>query len=217
MNPEKIVVLGAGGCAREVAWTIRESLSRHYEFAGYIVTDVERLGPHDSSGEVLGDLEWLEDHLESVSALAVGIGTPSIRRKVVNEVLNRFPNIAWPTIIHPMARFDQSSARIDRGVVICAGVTATVNIQIEEFAMVHYGSTIGHESRIGAFSVVNPGANISGGVDVGMAVLVGAGSVIRQYHSVGDHATVGAGAVVTKNVPSGQIWVGVPAAPMPDR
>ena len=57
-----------------------------------------------------------------------------------------------------------------RDVIIGAGVTATVNITLEAFALCNFGCTLGHEARIGAGSVVNPGANISGGVVIGTGV-----------------------------------------------
>lgn len=40
---------------------------------------------------------------------------------------------------------------------------------------------------------------------------VGAGSTLLPGITIGENALIGAGSVVTKNVPSGEVWVGDPA------
>lgn len=209
----RIAVIGAGGCAREVAWTIRgASNAANLTFAGYIVTDLSRLGSLDS--EVLGDVEWLRSNRSQIDALALGIGAPVVRRRVVDRMRAEVPDLVWPSIVHESVHYDHESTLIGEGVVVCAGSVLTVNVRIEPFVMVHYGCTIGHESQLGRFSVINPGANLAGGVDIGAEAMVGSGAVILQYRSVGCGATVGAGAVVTHDIPERETWVGVPARPL---
>lgn len=212
---QRICIVGAGGFAREVAWLIRE-ISREtdrFELVGHVVSDLSKLCDHDSREAVLGDYDWLERELDSVDALACGIGTPSSRLRVATELEARFPNLAWPVLAHPTATFDRASTDLARGTIVCAGVVGTVNLALEPFAMVNLCCTLGHEARIGAGSVLNPSVNVSGGVNIGRGVLVGTGAQILQYVNVGDLATVGAGAVVTKDVAAGVTVVGVPAKP----
>ncbi len=210
---QRIVVIGAGGQARETEWLVREinAQAPRYEFLGFVVGDLDRLGERDSCDRVLGDYSWLEQHSE-VDCVAIGIGTPETRLKVAAEMTSRFPHLQFPALVHPSAIFDQETCRIGRGVLLCAGVVATVNVIVEDFAMANFGCTLGHEAHIGKASVVNPGANISGGVVLEEAVLVGTGAQILQYVHVGARAKIGAGAVVISDVAPGQTVVGVPAA-----
>lgn len=210
---KRIAIVGAGGFAREVALLISEinRVSPQFEFLGFLPADASHLGRNDSRDHILGDLNWLEGNHE-VDALAMGIGSPERKLKVAHEVDSAFPNLEWPALIHPTVRFDQSTCKVERGVILCADTVGTVNLIFEEFCMVNLVCTIGHEARIGRYSVINPTANVSGGVTIGDGALIGVGASILQYLSVGAGATVGAGSVVVRNVEPYTTVFGNPAS-----
>jgi sugar O-acyltransferase (sialic acid O-acetyltransferase NeuD family) len=216
MLRKRIAIIGAGGFAREVAWLIRDinGDSPMYDFAGYIVSDLTKLGEHDSKDKVLGDLDWLENNRGKIDCLAIGTGTPCVRLNISSTLTEHFPEIELPALIHPRVMYDAPSWKIGHGVLICAGVIGTVNISIADFAMINLSCTIGHESQIGRGCVLNPTVNISGGVILEDGVLIGTGAQVLQYVRVRAGATVGAGAVVNKEVGEGETVVGIPAKPL---
>jgi sugar O-acyltransferase (sialic acid O-acetyltransferase NeuD family) len=216
VKSKRLVIIGAGGHAREVRW-LAQVVSEHpgtrasYAFAGYVVSDTGLISPHDSTDEIIGDTAWLSANRDAFDCLALGIGYAAPRLKVADELELHFGPEYWPALVHPDADFDRRTARIGHGACIFAHVAGTVNLSFGAFSVVNYGCTIGHETVIGRACSLNPGANLSGGVKLGQGVLVGTGAQILQYLEVGDHTTVGAGAVVTRSLPGGVTAVGVPA------
>jgi sugar O-acyltransferase (sialic acid O-acetyltransferase NeuD family) len=202
----RIVIAGAGGNAREVAWAAREA---GFEVVGFAVSDAGLVTQRDSA--ILGDFDWLRRHRGQFDALAIGIGSPAARLKVAADLERDFDPAMFPALFPPSALLDRSSATLGHGVVFLPGAIGTVNLRLGAHSLVHYGATIGHESSLGRGSVLNPGANISGGVEIGEGVLIGTGAQVLQYLRVGDGATVGAGAVVTRDILPGETAVGVPA------
>lgn len=217
--PQRIVIVGAGGQARDAAWLVAELAARGaaLSFVGFIVSDLSKVGARDSSAQILGDLNWLDGERAKADGLVLGIGSPSARLRVSEELSRAHPRLDWPSLIHPSAIYDRSSAKLGRGVMVAAGATGSVNLQLDDFSLVNIGVTLGHEAHLGAGSVVNHAASISGGVEVGRGTLVGTGARILQYLRIGEGATVGAGAVVTKDVAPGMTVVGVPAREMRGR
>jgi sugar O-acyltransferase (sialic acid O-acetyltransferase NeuD family) len=199
---KRIAIVGAGGNARELADMLRDL--PEFQMLGYL-TNMH--GQYDSL--VLGDFGWPARN--AVDGFAMAIGDPVAKFRVARELCERYPHIDWPVIVHPTAHVG-SSVKLERGVIVCIGAVATVEITIGEFSQLNYGCTVGHEAHVGSACLINPGANISGGVELGRSVLVGTGSQVLQYVKVGDEARIGAGAVVTKDVAAGTTVVGVPAA-----
>jgi sugar O-acyltransferase (sialic acid O-acetyltransferase NeuD family) len=217
MKAKRIIIIGAGGFAREVAWLIKEinqnSKAQAYEFLGYVVSDLSKVDPSERSN-ILGDHEWLKKNRSQWDALAIGIGNPERRCALPKELDALIPGIEWPALVHPRVRMDFQSTIIERGALLCANVIGTVNLKFEEFCLINLACTIGHEATIGAGSVINPSVNISGGVVIKEGVLVGTGAQILQYIQVNEGATVGAGAVVTKEVAARVTVAGIPAKPL---
>jgi len=54
-------------------------------------------------------------------------------------------------------------------------------------------------------------------VVIGRDVWIGCHVVVLPGVTIGDHAVVAAGAVVTKSIPSGEMWGGVPAKKIGER
>ena len=87
-----------------------------------------------------------------------------------------------------------------------------------------HGSCFLEETKIGEYCFIAPRVTFLDdktpveprsaywkGATVGNDVCIGGGSVIGPGVTIGDYVLIGMGSIVTKNVPSGEVWVGNPA------
>lgn len=212
---QRLIVLGTGGLAREVAMVVDVMNARdhRWDFYGFVGHSESERGKDLGFGCVLGDDEWLLSQ-NFRADLVIGIGYPQVRAKVLERYLSMGDRFSYPNLIHPLSICDSKLVRLGMGNVITAGCNFTCHIQVEDFNLFNLNTTVGHDAQVGNYNVINPGVNISGGVKLGDRILVGTGSQILENISVGDDVVIGAGAMVRTHVDSGLTVVGVPAQPI---
>lgn len=201
-----IVIIGAGGFAREVAWLIEEINSNLLEWnlLGFIDDNVNSVGKELNGYKVLGTTEYLNELPESVYSV-IGIGDGSIRKKIVSKLMNR----KFATLIHPSVSISKTNIFGD-GVIICAGNILTVNIKIGNHVIINLDCTVGHDVEIKDYVTVLPSVNISGNTKIGEYTTLGTGAKIIQGINIGKNIIVGAGTVVIRDVDNGCTLVGNP-------
>lgn len=70
---------------------------------------------------------------------------------------------------------------------------------------------IGHNCRIGRFCVIAGCAGLAGSVTLGDGVQIGGGAGIADHVTIGSGAAVAGGAGVIRDIPAGELWIGMPA------
>lgn len=205
-----IVIIGAGGFGREVAWLIEDINIKNVEWNifGFVDDNQAIQGTKINGYKVVGDIDWLkEQELCVVNAIA----DPIIKKKVMEKLTgskNKYPVLIHPSVIY------SGSVNFGEGSIVCAGNIITVNIEIGKHVIINLDCTIGHDANIGDYSTVLPSVNISGFVKTEECVSVGTGSAIIQGVNIGKNTVVGAGAVVVKDLPENCTAVGSPAKPI---
>ena len=196
-----IIIMGAGGLAREV-----------HEYAQIEGLKVDAFFDEGADGtSALRGLPILSNLIPGAEVL-IAVGDPKLRQRfrllafaVGCELAASL--VCKPTHISP-------TALIEAGVIVCPGAVVSCGARVCMNSVVHFNATVGHDVRLGEDSFVAPLASISGNATLGARSYVGTGSAIRQGVRLGLGAVIGAGAAVVKDVPAGTTVVGVPAMPI---
>jgi len=207
-----IVIIGAGGHAKEIAFLIDAiNLEQStWNLLGFIEKEPSEIGRMNGRYSVVADESFFKTFQNELNVV-VAIGNPQKVRSIYSGLMKEFPNLKFPNLIHPSINIDPRDLSLEIGNIICAGNIFTTDISIGSFNCLNRACNISHDVKIGDFCTINPGANISGGVNIQDACLIGTGSTILQYLTVGESSIVGAGAVVIKDVLPKTMVVGVPA------
>lgn len=206
---KRLGIFGTSGMAREagdVAFSLGYSPI-------YIARSPSELKSWKFSSEVI-----LEADVERYKKMPfiIGIGENSIRQRIAQRFLE---NIKFCNLIHPSATFGYEQRKVienKRGVIVCAGVRFTNNIQVGNFNIFNQNATVAHDVIVEDFVHVAPGSVISGNVYIESRCWIGAGSTINQGTSdiklrIGADTTIGSGAVVIASCDAEAVYVGVPA------
>lgn len=211
--PEDLVIVGAGGFGRETAdvvEAINAAAVPSWHLLGLVddaLTEANAERLHARGLRHLGSLEDLLA-LEKRPRYVVGIGSPSVRRRIADRL--DAGGFSAATLVHPQATIG-SEVTIGSGSVVCAGARVTTNIQLGRHVHLNPNVTVGHDTVLGDFVSMNPSSSVSGDCVIEDEVLVGVGAVVLNQLRVGRAAVVGGAACVVRDVPAGMVVKGVPA------
>ncbi len=209
---EKIVILGAGGLAREALEVIkqanRETKTSKREILGFIDEDPKKRGVLLNGYPVLGDFDWFSTTDTTDIRAVCAIGNNEAREKVTKKAENL--GIKFTNVVHPNVQMSEF-VKLGKGVIICAGNIITCNIEIGNHVFINLDCTIGHDTILEDYVNLAPGAHISGDCRLLEGSHIFTGAVIIPGVTVGKWSVIGAGAVVLESIPDYTVAVGVPA------
>lgn len=207
---KKIVILGAGGFAREVAWLIEEinSKNKEWDLLGFVEEGNRNVGSILNNYKILGDFEWIKNYKNEKLYYISAVGDSKLRLKF-SEIAESL-NVKPATLIHPNVKMSNYNT-IGEGSIICEGSIITVNVIIGKHVVVSINSVISHDSIIRDFTTILPCVTVSGNVKIGTACYIGTKSVVINKINIGSNTIVGAGATVIKDLPDNCTAVGTPA------
>jgi sugar O-acyltransferase (sialic acid O-acetyltransferase NeuD family) len=202
---QKLVILGAGGFAEEVADLLSDI--EGYELVGF----VESLDRQRCQRSLLGlPVIWIDEaaHLSASCRCVCAVGSPKQRKTFTQQASSL--ELQFATAVHPTAHVAPTSS-LGCGVIVSAGAIVAAHTRVGAHTILNRGCLIGHHVQIGDCVTVSPGANVAGRTRIGDLAYIAMGAIILDGVSVGDRTIVGAGAVVTRDVPARVQVLGIPA------
>lgn len=210
-EPRKLVLVGAGGFARETAAAVRAVNETHPTWAllGYLDDDPAMWGRRLADVPVLGPIGSAHRYPDASIVLCTGRPDDYFSRARISTLLD-VPSRRYATIIHPLASVSADSA-VGPGSVLLAGAVLTANCHVGSHVTVMPGAVLTHDDVLGDYVTLGARVCLGGGARVDRGAYLGSGVLVREGLSVGAWSMIGMGAVVLADVPAAEIWYGVPA------
>lgn len=206
---KNLIIIGAGGVGKEVAWIVEQinSVKEIYKILGF-VDDNKKIWDKTINGyKVLGGLNYILEN-EVDFEVVIAISNYKVKKNIVNKIRKR--DIKYATLIHPSLNISKE-VKIGQGTIIYEGVIISPNVIIGNHVIVSPKSGIGHDSVIKDYVSVLWNVSISGNDLIEEGALLGSSSTIIQGKIIGKSSIVGAGAVVINDVEPKKTVVGIPA------
>jgi sugar O-acyltransferase (sialic acid O-acetyltransferase NeuD family) len=206
-----LLLIGAGGFARETLELVRavNRVAPTWNVLGLLDDDPGLVGRRINGVEVIGRAAAVHDHPDAlVTACVASPDDPPRRVQLVSRL--DLPPERYAALVHPTAVVPES-ATVGAGSVLHAGTVLTADVELGPHAAVMPAVVLTHDDVVEEGVTIGAGARIAGGVTIERGAYVGSGALLREGVTVGAGAIIGMGAVVTRPVPAGEVWAGVPA------
>jgi acetyltransferase EpsM len=208
MNTTKrLLIVGAGGLGRELVDIVREHRPCPYTDIAFI-DDVLPADTLIDGVPVIGNRSVLGDMPPGSVEVCVAVGSPAVRRTLVEDVERYGHSVA--RIVDPCALI-RPSATVQEGTIVLARAVISSHASVDPHVVINIGAVIGHDVSIGRYAVIGAGALISGGAIIGEGVLIGAGATVLPGTTVENWSKVAMGAAVFTRVAAKTTVLGNPA------
>lgn len=206
MRSRPVVLVGAGGLAREALTVAREG-----EPVDLVAIDDDEAlwGTTIGGVSVIGGLHAVRDLPRHAVVVCAGVG--ETRRRLVARLGDlgvdpeRYLSLVHPSIWVP------PTCRIGRGSIVLEGVVLTADVTVGEHVVLMSHATLTHDDFVEDYATLCAGVSLGGRVLVGSGAYLGMNSCVREGTTVGAGTVLGMGAVLLEDTPDGGVWVGVPA------
>lgn len=200
----QLIIVGAGGLGR----VISDFLATQRRSVGFFFDENPQLINTQVCNIPVVGYEQIQCMNPTSHSLVLAILDPQDRNAIVSKL--QMTGIPFESYQAPTA-FISHSASIGAGYCMLEHSYIMNNACLDAFVHIHFHSVIGHDATVGPFSSFGPNCIIGGFAKIGKCVKMGMGVRVLPNITIGDFATIGAGSVVTRSIPEGEVWAGIPA------
>lgn len=205
---EAVYILGIG---RNTVTIIDLAEDCGYRIKGLLHYNHERTGEEYFGHRIVGCFEDIlaRDSVEGIS-FVLSMGDVRIRKSIFDRIISKGGRV--PTLIHPSCVVSPRS-RIGRGVQIMPGSIVQGDSSIGDNTVVTVNSVIAHSVKVGPHCLISGNVMVGAYSEIGPLTHIGQGATVvsGKVGHIGEGCVLGAGALLTKDMPSGAVYVGNPA------
>ncbi|MFG2936778.1 acetyltransferase [Streptomyces sp. NPDC048282] len=202
-----LVIVGAGGFARETAQAVADA--GEFKLLGHLDDNPALHGTDVDGVPVLGGCDLVHELIGA--RVVICVGNPrdyAARARLVRRLA--LPADRYATVIHPTASVSATS-EIGPGTVLLAHCALTAAVRVGAHVAVMPQVVLTHDDVVEDFATLTSGVRLGGGARLERGAYVGSGALVREGTTVGAWSLVGMGSAVLGDVPPGEVWVGSPA------
>jgi sugar O-acyltransferase (sialic acid O-acetyltransferase NeuD family) len=201
-----LVIVGAGGFGREMYHWARDCFAAdQYRIKGFLSAKPTDLDGFEIKAPILGDpMEYVP---QANDRFLFAIGLIDVKRRLIDALVAK--GAQFERLVHPTA-IVCSTAKLGTGVVICPFVTVSDSVRVDDFAMLNFYASCGHDAHVGAYSVLCPYATLNGFAVIEEEVFMGTHSTVTPSRRVGHHSKISANSLVSQNTQPHTLVFGVP-------
>jgi sugar O-acyltransferase (sialic acid O-acetyltransferase NeuD family) len=209
MKIENIVLIGAGGLAREIVSIIENNRANGFsnqKVIGYLDDSID-VGTVVKGYKVLGKTI---DFKKFDCSFIYAVGSPKSKialSEKLNIPLSNFTNV----ISHKSIFFQTKSLGL--GNVFFPNCIVSDNVEIGNFVTI-LPSNLGHDCKVHDFCTVSGFCSINGFVTLKKGVFIGSNSSINPNLTMDELSVLGSSSNLIANSKKGKTYYGVPATPL---
>ncbi|OHV31220.1 MULTISPECIES: NeuD/PglB/VioB family sugar acetyltransferase [Pseudofrankia] len=206
-GPVPLLIVGAGGLAREAAEAARASGEHHV--VGFLDDNPALWGAPIGGAQVLGGLDRVAQYPRARLLLGPGRGrSRAVLRHRLEEMGvgdDRYTNVIHPRAVVP------PSCSVGAGSVLLAGAVLTADVTVGRHVAIMPNAVLAHDVVVEDYVSVCASVTLAGAVRVRAGAYLGQSCAIREGLTVGSWSMIGMGAAVIRGIGDSEVWAGVPA------